>query len=426
MLLEEDIFLTSSMLVLIVGVGITCAMFFRNSKDWVYITFIAYALLAGENLLPVVESALYTGDATWYNQGLIKSLHLARMLIWYMLVYQLLDETHRSLTIAWWVVAAILVLNLFLSFFFPRVIQLKQDNLLLDSLSYLLSTIIAVSLAKSAAQRPQKWKYYLVCGFFVLATNIYFIISQIFPTLGLNRLYPSLHLFIFPLGFSTILIRYSNFLHDMRRAIHPVYKPNRKISEQILKSQEEERERIARDLHDQLGSTLATLKMQVQAYVSGDSRIEQAIALIDKASNDVRNIAHDLMPKDFENTDLPTILQSFFYRLNGQSTPQFTFFHTEALLPLSKQFELVLFRIILELVTNITRHSGATEATVQLVYHEIGLNLIVEDNGRGFDTDAKSGIGLKNIRSRVAYLKGKVHIDSNSRGTTTIINLPYE
>ncbi|MGB8192514.1 MAG: sensor histidine kinase [Chitinophagaceae bacterium] len=424
--LEQDVFLHGTILVIILGVIIACYIFFHNSKDRVYVSFIIYVLLETPQLMPALESMLFSDNGLGRSQGLLKYLFTARAFIWFTLGYQLLDNPKKILKISWCAIAGLLFLQVALQPFFRSVIQLIRESILINSLNFLFIAITIGILAMSTARKPWRWKYYVACFFFMLAINIYGIIAELIPSLLFNGFYPFFILFKVPLGFTIIISRYSNFLHVKMRALHPLHKPNIRISEQIIKSQEQERERIARDLHDQLGGTLATIKMQMQGYAFKDSRMEQTVALIDKASEDVRNIAHDLMPKDFESTDLHTILHGLVGRLNSQGSMQFTFIHTNVVLPLPKQFELVLFRIILELVTNVVKHSAATEAVVQLVYHENNLDLVVEDNGRGFDTEITPGLGLKNIRSRSAYLKGKVHIDSGSKGTIVIIGLPYE
>jgi signal transduction histidine kinase len=80
----------------------------------------------------------------------------------------------------------------------------------------------------------------------------------------------------------------------------------------------------------------------------------------------------------------------------------------------------------MELTSNIIRHSKATDATIQLVYHEKQLAIMSEDNGKGFISDTQTGIGLKNIRSRVNYLNGTMNIDSGMHGTTVMFHIPYK
>ena len=80
----------------------------------------------------------------------------------------------------------------------------------------------------------------------------------------------------------------------------------------------------------------------------------------------------------------------------------------------------------MELTSNIIKHSKATEATIQLVYHEKQMILMAEDNGKGFGQEIEPGIGLKNVRSRVNFLNGSMNIDSGNGGTTIMIQIPFK
>jgi signal transduction histidine kinase len=199
-----------------------------------------------------------------------------------------------------------------------------------------------------------------------------------------------------------------------------------KFSEQILVTQENERKRIAGDLHDELGGNLAAMKMAMQSFDLPPQQNELLKGLIDKTSVTAREIAHNLMPPDFEKTALRDMLENFYKRLSSESHISYQFFASDPLYTFSKQDELMIYRILMELTTNINKHSMATEATVQLVYDTHYLELMVEDNGKGFDDRKSDGIGLKNIRSRVDYLGGSMNIDTGQKGTTIIIRIPYK
>jgi len=92
---------------------------------------------------------------------------------------------------------------------------------------------------------------------------------------------------------------------------------------------------------------------------------------------------------------------------------------------LNREAETLIFRIVNELVGNVQKHAKATEATVQLVYHDTFLNLIVEDNGIGFHTHQGEGVGLRNLRTKAEYLNAELSIDTNERGTSVILTIPF-
>jgi signal transduction histidine kinase len=94
---------------------------------------------------------------------------------------------------------------------------------------------------------------------------------------------------------------------------------------------------------------------------------------------------------------------------------------------IEKSSEIIIYRIVQELLNNILKHSGATEAFVQLVKEDNRLNVVVEDNGKGFDTailETSKGVGWSSIRSRVEYLKGHVEVNSN-RDKGTLVNIEF-
>lgn len=195
---------------------------------------------------------------------------------------------------------------------------------------------------------------------------------------------------------------------------------------QIIQIQDAERQRIAQDLHDELGGNLAAIKMSLQSFGLNKEKADPLLKLIDEASVNARNIAHNLMPPNFEEVRLIDLLTSHFSKLDQDVSICFHF-HASGYPEgkFTKLQELTLYRIIMELVSNIINHSRASEATVQCIAYENYLELMVEDDGIGFTMVGLKGMGLKNIQSRVNFLKGTLNIDSSQRGTTIVIQIPY-
>lgn len=198
------------------------------------------------------------------------------------------------------------------------------------------------------------------------------------------------------------------------------------FSHQLLQVQEAEKKRIAEDLHDELGGNLAAIKMNLQSLQLPNGNAEKIISLIDSASNNARSIAHNLMPPEFAKTELKDLLHNHFKLLNTESNITFNFFTTGEDGHFNKDEDLIIYRIIMELSNNITKHSKATEATLQLIYYDSCLEIMSEDNGIGIGYDNGNGIGMKNIQSRVSYLQGTINIDSNKHGTVIIIKIPFK
>lgn len=213
---------------------------------------------------------------------------------------------------------------------------------------------------------------------------------------------------------------------DRNRLLQESLISERKTTSAILKTQEQERKRIAADLHDELGSSLAALKLRLQKTELTPTALEEIIKVVDKASADTRNISHNLMPPEFEKTSLNSLLSNYYNRLNSESDIRFHFHVSGNDQHFSKEDELVIYRIIMELTGNILKHADAGEATIQLIYYDHHLEIMAEDNGKGFVSNEGKGIGLKNIESRVDYLNGELKIDSGAGGTTIMIQVPYK
>jgi len=223
-----------------------------------------------------------------------------------------------------------------------------------------------------------------------------------------------------------LMYRYNLFKKEKDRLASELKTEQLNVTRQILTTQENERKRIAEDLHDELGGDLAAIKMAFQSFRLPEHQSEMTLQLLDKAAANTRSIAHNLMPPDFEKTTLTELLQHHYQHQNIEGNIRFYFYSTGTAYPFDKPRELMIYRILMELTSNIFKHSGATESTIQIVYHATYLELIAEDNGHGFSSKSTDGIGIKNVRSRVDYLGGQINIDSGHAGTTIIIQIPYK
>ncbi|MBC7850984.1 MAG: hypothetical protein H7Y31_14680, partial [Chitinophagaceae bacterium] len=221
-----------------------------------------------------------------------------------------------------------------------------------------------------------------------------------------------------------LMYRYNQFKKQNALLNTQLDRQQRSAAMDVLHTQQAEQKRIARDLHDQLGGNLAAIKMTAHSFSIPKEQSDLLIKMIDNTMTGARNIAHDLMPPEFEQTPLKTILASYYQQLSTEGRIRFHFHSSKDLKKLPKNKELMIYRILMELTSNIIRHSDATEATIQLIQHDQYLELMAEDNGKGFDTQSTQGIGLQSINNRVTYLEGKVTFDAGNSGTTVIIELP--
>jgi len=204
----------------------------------------------------------------------------------------------------------------------------------------------------------------------------------------------------------------------------------------IIKVQEKERQRIAQDLHDRLGSLLSVAKLQYQSVeeylrklnIPNLKQYSKANLLLDEACAEVRNISYSMISGTLMKFGLVAALEDLKESIQGINTINIDLFVHNYKNQLEQEVEITIYRIIQELVSNALVHANAHEITIQLMYGRNGLNIIVEDDGNGFDVNNISkdrGIGLKNIRYRVDEIKGELNIDSSlGKGTTVTIDIP--
>ncbi|WP_348677883.1 sensor histidine kinase [Flavobacterium coralii] len=204
----------------------------------------------------------------------------------------------------------------------------------------------------------------------------------------------------------------------------------------MLEGQEKERQRIANDLHDNLGSMLATLKLNFENLKirknelrEEENRLYQKTdELIEEAYQKVRRMAHAKNAGVFASEGLIPTLKKLAEKISipGKLLIEVNAFGFDE--RLENKMEIAIFRMVQELSTNIIKHSGATEASVQLTNHDDNINIIIEDNGVGMDTNIigkADGMGLDSIKKKTEQLGGTFTIDSKKgKGTTIIIDLP--
>ena len=216
-------------------------------------------------------------------------------------------------------------------------------------------------------------------------------------------------------------------------------------------AQESERRRIAQDLHDDVGNTLAAVKGLLGTIANKllirteFPQVSNARVLIEKASQDLRTISHNLMPVEFKKYTLSDVVQQTVERANaalnnptnhavsgqpkGRPAVHFEFIQAGTQRSLTPERSLVVYRIVNELINNILKHSQATVATVQMVFQPESLVVTVEDNGNGFQTQNSGnpapGIGLKNVLFRSNYIGATLDISSDASGTCVIVEIPY-
>jgi signal transduction histidine kinase len=193
------------------------------------------------------------------------------------------------------------------------------------------------------------------------------------------------------------------------------------LVKQVIETQETERQRLAKDLHDELGGTLSIIKAKIAQETSNPATVN----LVEKAIDDLRLVSRNLMPPELAAEGLSHAIYYTLERIQSSSDIEFTFVTFGKEQRQSQETELNIYRIVTELLNNILKHSKATKAVVQLIYYADSLSIIVEDNGVGIKkAQTDWGIGLKNINSRVEFLNARINMDFGIGGTTIMIEVP--
>jgi signal transduction histidine kinase len=201
----------------------------------------------------------------------------------------------------------------------------------------------------------------------------------------------------------------------------------------VIEAEENERQRIGKDLHDGIGQLLSAVKLNFSGIESNLIKnnsndiylLSNAKKLVDESVTEVRNISHNMMPSVLLQYGLVVAIEDFTSKINNSNLLKINFSHTGfENKKLISSLEIVLYRVVQELVNNAIKHAQASKMDIQLLLFDQELTLMLEDNGKGFDYEqtvlSKNGIGLKNIISRINYINGMINFDSSKGNGTTI------
>lgn len=211
------------------------------------------------------------------------------------------------------------------------------------------------------------------------------------------------------------------------------------LSARLLKLQDEERRRIARELHDSVGQMLALLSMNLSDVATEKDKLSQAAekcveesaTLVEKISQDIRTISHLLHPPLLEEIGLSSALKWYIEGFSERSKIHVDLDMPENFERLTNDLEISLFRIVQECLTNIHRHSESAKAAVRVVQEDGYIHLEVRDEGKGippekqalFNSPGAVGVGFRGMRERVRQLGGSLQIQSSDTGTIVTATL---
>lgn len=214
-------------------------------------------------------------------------------------------------------------------------------------------------------------------------------------------------------------------------------KDERQKSKEIIEAVEEERQRIARDLHDGLGQNLAAIKLgmiHVSEALAGNStadlrkKVDDNISFVDQTYKETRNLSHQMMPKALFSLGLVDAMRDLAERIFFNAGAAFTFDHN-----LDSRYnqviEIGVYRIFQEVCNNIIKHANASKIDISLLKTSSILTLIVEDNGKGFihEPEKEIGIGVQNMQNRANTMNGTIELTSMpGKGATVLLRIPLD
>jgi signal transduction histidine kinase len=214
------------------------------------------------------------------------------------------------------------------------------------------------------------------------------------------------------------------------------------LSGRLLRLQDEERRRMARELHDTTGQTLAALSVNLSLVSSGlastnlDEKtrraLSEAVALVDQCSREIRTLSYLLHPPLLDELGLAATLHWYTDGFSRRSGIQVNLELPADFKRMPHEVEMTLFRIVQESLANIHRHSGSPTARIRAAVDSGEVTLEVTDNGRGMNSGSLGGsggisslgVGIAGMRERVRQLGGRLEIQSNRNGTTVRVALP--
>jgi len=201
-----------------------------------------------------------------------------------------------------------------------------------------------------------------------------------------------------------------------------------------IEGQERERQRLAKDLHDGIGSLLSGLSMNMKFQRGKEDPnseqghfLSEACDMLDEGIENVRTVSHNLMPATLEKLGLVAALKEAIGHVNQTDNLKIDLRTVNAPFSVPKDISLGLLRIFQELLQNTIKHAGASEIQVTVEYHDDHIRLHYTDNGKGLDSSGEKldGIGIKNMESRIQAMEGTFQLNrTNPKGFEAEIEVP--
>jgi two-component system NarL family sensor kinase len=214
-------------------------------------------------------------------------------------------------------------------------------------------------------------------------------------------------------------------LNSMKDQLLVLREQEKKLKEEnhrsVVESEEKERRRISKDIHDGIGPLLTSLRMKIRSSGLPEKQKDEITKGIDNTISEVRRISNNLIPSVLQDFGVGEAIQNFVNSLNEQLEDLVIIYKYDdsSSAPLKASLQLTIYRVVQECINNAIKHSGASEIHVSLTEFDDHAGLFIQDNGRGFDPlEIHEGNGLRNIKERVNLNDGQIEINSGDSGTS--------
>ncbi|MBE0673984.1 MAG: sensor histidine kinase [Bacteroidales bacterium] len=230
-----------------------------------------------------------------------------------------------------------------------------------------------------------------------------------------------------------ILIR--ELFYSLKRAELERIRAERRVINAIINTEENEKKRFAKELHDGLGPLLSSVRMSLSALTGkvtgkgGEEILGSANSMTNEAIATIKEISNNLSPHILSNFGLASAINTFTTKLNQTKALPIEFKTNMAKVRIDPDAEVVIYRAVCELINNSIKHSGASKIEIDLNHHEKFVTLHFSENGRGFDpellkSEDKKGMGISNIETRVRSINGVFILESTpGKGTNALIKV---
>lgn len=355
----------------------------------------------------------------------------------FLAIRKLSKTLFKIIKILFWLLGVCVLVYLMLSFKIIDIVTNQQVFNFVSLLYYIvdISVFIVVIASIIAAIRRK----YLPGWFYLIALTpiLILIFTMVLSNLAFipfKKSFDSQFVFAYLFEISVLCLgmtfRFKLYKDSQQKLLIDNNKKEREILTSLIAGQEMERKRIAEELHDSLGQGMAVIKLKLEnlnLLTPQLNGVEDLKKDIDESIKELRNISYNMMPVALINNGLDAAIKDLIGNINVVGQIQIEYHSDPKIYSINNnQIEITIYRIIQEALTNIVKHAQARFASVQITSEDACLQIMIEDDGVGFDVrHVGRGKGLKNISSRVQLINGHLEINSEvEQGTVLFIEFP--